>query len=158
MVSEVLESNGSSSQASICGSTLALMDAGVPIKAPVAGIAMGLVTREDSYTILTDIQGMEDALGDMDFKVAGTAEGITAIQMDIKIDGLTKEIIQEALAQAKEGRLAILDHMLQTIDTPRNELSMYAPKVVTMQIKPEKSEMSSVLVVRRLMKSSMQQE
>lgn len=138
VVSEVLESNGSSSQASICGSTLALMDAGVPIKAPVAGIAMGLVTREDSYTILTDIQGMEDALGDMDFKVAGTAEGITAIQMDIKIDGLTKEIIQEALAQAKEGRLAILDHMLQTIDTPRNELSMYAPKVVTMQIKPEK--------------------
>ena len=138
IVSEVLESNGSSSQASICGSTLALMDAGVPIKAPVAGIAMGLVTRDDSYTILTDIQGMEDALGDMDFKVAGTAEGITAIQMDIKIDGLTKEIIKEALDQAREGRLAILDHMLQTIDTSRSELSAFAPKVVTMTIKPEK--------------------
>ena len=138
IVSEVLESNGSSSQASICGSTLALMDAGVPIKAPVAGIAMGLVTRDDSYTILTDIQGMEDALGDMDFKVAGTSEGITAIQMDIKIDGLTKEIIKEALDQAREGRLAILDHMLQTIDTPRGELSAFAPKVVTMSIKPEK--------------------
>ena len=128
IVSEVLESNGSSSQASICGSTLALMDAGVPIKAPVAGIAMGLVTREDSYTILTDIQGMEDALGDMDFKVAGTKEGITAIQMDIKIDGLTREVIEEALEQARQGRLAIMDHMLQTIDQPRKELSAYAPK------------------------------
>lgn len=138
IVSEVLESNGSSSQASICGSTLALMDAGVPIKAPVAGIAMGLVTREDSYTILTDIQGMEDALGDMDFKVAGTKDGITAIQMDIKIDGLTREVIEEALEQARQGRLAIMDHMLQTIDQPRNELSAYAPKVVTMNIKPEK--------------------
>ncbi|PTH27674.1 polyribonucleotide nucleotidyltransferase [Staphylococcus auricularis] len=138
LVSEVLESNGSSSQASICGSTLALMDAGVPIKAPVAGIAMGLVTRNDSYTILTDIQGMEDALGDMDFKVAGTSEGITAIQMDIKIDGLTREIIEEALEQARQGRLAILDHMLQTIDQPRSELSDYAPKVETMTIKPEK--------------------
>lgn len=138
IVSEVLESNGSSSQASICGSTLALMDAGVPIKAPVAGIAMGLVTREDSYTILTDIQGMEDALGDMDFKVAGTKEGITAIQMDIKIDGLTREIIEEALEQARRGRLEIMNHMLQTIDQPRNELSAYAPKVVTMTIKPDK--------------------
>ncbi|WP_213563237.1 polyribonucleotide nucleotidyltransferase [Staphylococcus auricularis] len=138
LVSEVLESNGSSSQASICGSTLALMDAGVPIKAPVAGIAMGLVTRNDSYTILTDIQGMEDAFGDMDFKVAGTSEGITAIQMDIKIDGLTREIIEEALEQARQGRLAILDHMLQTIDQPRSELSDYAPKVETMTIKPEK--------------------
>ena len=138
IVSEVLESNGSSSQASICGSTLALMDAGVPIKAPVAGIAMGLVTRDDSYTILTDIQGMEDALGDMDFKVAGTSEGITAIQMDIKIDGLTKEIIQEALEQAREGRMAILNHMLETIDVPRSDLSAYAPKVVTMNIKPDK--------------------
>lgn len=138
IVSEVLESNGSSSQASICGSTLALMDAGVPIKAPVAGIAMGLVTREDSYTILTDIQGMEDALGDMDFKVAGTKEGITAIQMDIKIDGLTREVIEEALEQARQGRLAIMDHMLQTIDQPRNELSAYAPKVEIMHIKPEK--------------------
>ncbi|WP_368868517.1 polyribonucleotide nucleotidyltransferase [Staphylococcus haemolyticus] len=138
IVSEVLESNGSSSQASICGSTLALMDAGVPIKAPVAGIAMGLVTREDSYTILTDIQGMEDALGDMDFKVAGTKEGITAIQMDIKIDGLTREVIEEALEQARQGRLAIMDHMLQTIDQPRKELSAYAPKVEIMHIKPEK--------------------
>ncbi len=138
IVSEVLESNGSSSQASICGSTLALMDAGVPIKAPVAGIAMGLVTRDDQYTILTDIQGMEDALGDMDFKVAGTTEGITAIQMDIKIDGLTKEVIEEALEQARKGRLAILDHMMQTINQPRTELSAYAPKVETMQIKPEK--------------------
>ncbi|HDU1418753.1 TPA: polyribonucleotide nucleotidyltransferase [Staphylococcus pseudintermedius] len=138
IVSEVLESNGSSSQASICGSTLALMDAGVPIKAPVAGIAMGLVTREESYTILTDIQGMEDALGDMDFKVAGTTEGITAIQMDIKIDGLTKEVIEEALEEARKGRLAILEHMMQTIDQPRKELSAYAPKVEIMQIKPEK--------------------
>ncbi|EGQ4058545.1 polyribonucleotide nucleotidyltransferase [Staphylococcus pseudintermedius] len=138
IVSEVLESNGSSSQASICGSTLALMDAGVPIKAPVAGIAMGLVTHEESYTILTDIQGMEDALGDMDFKVAGTTEGITAIQMDIKIDGLTKEVIEEALEQARKGRLAILEHMMQTIDQPRKELSAYAPKVEIMQIKPEK--------------------
>lgn len=138
IVSEVLESNGSSSQASICGSTLALMDAGVPIKAPVAGIAMGLVTREDSYTILTDIQGMEDALGDMDFKVAGTKEGITAIQMDIKIDGLTREVIEEALEQARQGRLAIMDHMLQTIDQPRKELSAYASKVEIMHIKPEK--------------------
>ncbi|MGV3129163.1 polyribonucleotide nucleotidyltransferase [Staphylococcus simulans] len=138
IVSEVLESNGSSSQASICGSTLALMDAGVPIKAPVAGIAMGLVTRDDNYTILTDIQGMEDALGDMDFKVAGTKEGITAIQMDIKIDGLTREIIEEALEQARVGRLTILEHMLQTIDQPRPELSAFAPKVETMTIKPEK--------------------
>lgn len=138
IVSEVLESNGSSSQASICGSTLALMDAGVPIKAPVAGIAMGLVTRDDNYTILTDIQGMEDALGDMDFKVAGTKKGITAIQMDIKIDGLTREIIEEALEQARVGRLTILEHMLQTIDQPRPELSAFAPKVETMTIKPEK--------------------
>lgn len=138
IVSEVLESNGSSSQASICGSTLALMDAGVPIKAPVAGIAMGLVTREDSYTILTDIQGMEDALGDMDFKVAGTKDGITAIQMDIKIDGLTREVIEEALEQARKGRLAIMDHMLQTIDRPRAELSAYAPKVEIMHINPDK--------------------
>ncbi|REH74852.1 polyribonucleotide nucleotidyltransferase [Staphylococcus felis] len=138
IVSEVLESNGSSSQASICGSTLALMDAGVPIKAPVAGIAMGLVTRDESYTILTDIQGMEDALGDMDFKVAGTKDGITAIQMDIKIDGLTREVIEEALEQARVGRLAILDHMLATIDQPRKELSAYAPKVEVLIIKPEK--------------------
>ncbi len=112
------------------------MDAGVPIKAPVAGIAMGLVTREDSYTILTDIQGMEDALGDMDFKVTHMRD--IAIQMDIKIDGLTREIIEEALEQARRGRLEIMNHMLQTIDQPRTELSAYAPKVVTMTIKPDK--------------------
>ena len=148
IVSEVLESNGSSSQASICGSTLALMDAGVPIKAPVAGIAMGLVTRDDSYTILTDIQGMEDALGDMDFKVAGTKEGITAIQMDIKIDGLTREVIEEALEQARQGRLAIMDHMLQTIDAPRKELSAYAPKLLQCTSNLTKSEMSLDLAAK----------
>lgn len=138
VVSEVLESNGSSSQASICGSTLALMDAGVPIKAPVAGIAMGLVKKGENYTILSDIQGMEDALGDMDFKVAGTPKGITAIQMDIKIDGLDEAILQEALEQARIGRLHILENMLATIDTPRVELSAHAPKVEVMHIKPAK--------------------
>ncbi|CAD2077762.1 polyribonucleotide nucleotidyltransferase [Jeotgalicoccus coquinae] len=138
VVSEVLESNGSSSQASICGSTLALMDAGVPIKAPVAGIAMGLVKKDENYTILSDIQGMEDALGDMDFKVAGTPKGITAIQMDIKIDGLSESILEEALEQARIGRLHILDNMLATIDTPRTELSAHAPKVEVMHIKPAK--------------------
>jgi len=138
LVSEVLESNGSTSQASICGSTLALMDAGVPIKAPVAGIAMGLVKSGEHYTILTDIQGMEDHLGDMDFKVAGTAKGVTALQMDIKIDGLSKEILQEALEQAKKGRLQILEHMLKTIDKPRETLSPYAPKILTVMINPEK--------------------
>ncbi len=138
VVSEVLESNGSSSQASICGSTLALMDAGVPIKAPVAGIAMGLVKKDENYTILSDIQGMEDALGDMDFKVAGTPKGITAIQMDIKIDGLGEAILREALEQARIGRLHILDNMLATIDTPRTELSAHAPKVEVMHIKPAK--------------------
>ncbi|UOB21429.1 polyribonucleotide nucleotidyltransferase [Macrococcus armenti] len=138
VVSEVLESNGSSSQASICGSTLALMDAGVPIKAPVAGIAMGLVTKDDNYTILSDIQGMEDALGDMDFKVAGTKEGITAIQMDIKIDGLSEDILREALEQARIGRLHIMDHMLSTISEPRKELSQYAPKIEIIHINPDK--------------------
>ncbi|WP_124010640.1 polyribonucleotide nucleotidyltransferase [Salinicoccus roseus] len=138
LVSEVLESNGSSSQASICGSTLALMDAGVPIKAPVAGIAMGLVMKGDQYTILSDIQGMEDALGDMDFKVAGTENGITAIQMDIKIEGLSEDILREALAQARGGRQEILDNMLATISEPRAELSKYAPKVEIMHIKPDK--------------------
>lgn len=138
VVSEVLESNGSSSQASICGSTLALMDAGVPIKAPVAGIAMGLVKKDENYTILSDIQGMEDALGDMDFKVAGTPKGITAIQMDIKIDGLDEAILQEALEQARIGRLHILDNMLATINAPRTELSAHAPKVEVMHIKPAK--------------------
>lgn len=138
VVSEVLESNGSSSQASICGSTLALMDAGVPIKAPVAGIAMGLITKDDNYTILSDIQGMEDALGDMDFKVAGTEKGITAIQMDIKIDGLSEQILKEALEQARLGRLHILNHMLETLREPREGLSQYAPKIEIMHIKPDK--------------------
>ncbi|MCP7184169.1 polyribonucleotide nucleotidyltransferase [Listeria monocytogenes] len=138
LVSEVLESNGSSSQASICGSTLAMLDAGVPIKAPVAGIAMGLVKLGDDYTILSDIQGMEDHFGDMDFKVAGTKDGITALQMDIKIDGLSRQILDEALTQAKEGRLHILEHLTSTISAPREELSAYAPKIITLNIKPEK--------------------
>ncbi|MCU9612058.1 polyribonucleotide nucleotidyltransferase [Caldibacillus lycopersici] len=138
VVSEVLESNGSTSQASICGSTLALMDAGVPIKAPVAGIAMGLVKSGEHYTILTDIQGMEDHLGDMDFKVAGTSKGVTALQMDIKIDGLSREILEEALQQAKKGRMQILEHMLQTISEPRNTLSAFAPKIFSMHINPDK--------------------
>ncbi|MBN8250039.1 polyribonucleotide nucleotidyltransferase [Priestia flexa] len=138
LVSEVLESNGSTSQASICASTLAMMDAGVPIKAPVAGIAMGLIKSGEHYSILTDIQGMEDHLGDMDFKVAGTAKGVTALQMDIKIDGLSREILEEALQQAQKGRMQILDHMISTINTPREELSQYAPKILTMAINPDK--------------------
>ncbi|MDA2354344.1 polyribonucleotide nucleotidyltransferase [Bacillus cereus] len=138
LVSEVLESNGSTSQASICGSTLAMMDAGVPLKAPVAGIAMGLVKTDEHYTILSDIQGMEDHLGDMDFKVAGTAQGVTALQMDIKIDGLSREILEEALQQAKVGRVHILNHMLSVIPEPRTELSAYAPKIITMTINPDK--------------------
>lgn len=138
LVSEVLESNGSTSQASICGSTLAMMDAGVPIKAPVAGIAMGLVKSGEHYTILTDIQGMEDHLGDMDFKVAGTSTGVTALQMDIKIEGLSRQILEEALQQAKRGRMQILDHMMSTISKPRTELSVYAPKILTMAINPDK--------------------
>jgi polyribonucleotide nucleotidyltransferase len=138
LVSEVLESNGSTSQASICASTLAMMDAGVPIKAPVAGIAMGLVKSGDHYTILTDIQGMEDHLGDMDFKVAGTAKGVTALQMDIKIDGLSREILEEALQQAKKGRMHILESMLSTLSQPKAELSKYAPKILTMHINPDK--------------------
>jgi polyribonucleotide nucleotidyltransferase len=138
VVSEVLESNGSTSQASICGSTLAMMDAGVPIKAPVAGIAMGLVKSGEHYTVLTDIQGMEDHLGDMDFKVAGTAKGVTALQMDIKIEGLSREILEEALQQAKKGRMQILDSMLATISEPKTELSPYAPKILTMTINPDK--------------------
>ncbi|AIK30522.1 polyribonucleotide nucleotidyltransferase [Bacillus anthracis] len=138
LVSEVLESNGSTSQASICGSTLAMMDAGVPLKAPVAGIAMGLVKTGEHYTILSDIQGMEDHLGDMDFKVAGTAHGVTALQMDIKIDGLSREILEEALQQAKVGRVHILNHMLSVIAEPRTELSAYAPKIITMTINPDK--------------------
>ncbi|UOQ93262.1 polyribonucleotide nucleotidyltransferase [Halobacillus shinanisalinarum] len=138
LVSEVLESNGSTSQASICASTLAMMDAGVPIKAPVAGIAMGLVKAGEDYSILTDIQGMEDHLGDMDFKVAGTEKGVTALQMDIKIDGLSREILEEALAQAKKGRKEILKSMLATISETRSELSQYAPKIMTMKINPDK--------------------
>ncbi|MBP1949172.1 polyribonucleotide nucleotidyltransferase [Virgibacillus litoralis] len=138
LVSEVLESNGSTSQASICASTLAMMDAGVPIKTPVAGIAMGLVKSGEDYTILSDIQGMEDALGDMDFKVAGTEKGVTALQMDIKVDGLSKEILKEALTQAKKGRMHILESMLATIKEPKSELSQYAPKILTMKINPDK--------------------
>ena len=138
LVSEVLESNGSSSMGSVCGSTLSLMQAGVPIKRPVSGCAMGLVKDGDAYTILTDIQGMEDALGDMDFKVAGTEAGITAIQMDIKVDGLSREILADALAQAKRGRAFILDRMLECISEPNKELSPYAPRVTTMKINQDK--------------------
>ncbi len=140
VVSEILESNGSSSQATICAGCLSLMAAGVPIKAPVAGIAMGLITSKDgkNYTILTDIQGLEDHMGDMDFKVAGTRNGITALQMDIKIKGVTKEILKEALAQAKKARFQILDVMEDCIKEPRKELSPYAPKIETFTINPEK--------------------
>ncbi|MFY9482326.1 MAG: polyribonucleotide nucleotidyltransferase [Tissierellaceae bacterium] len=138
LVSEVLSSNGSSSQASVCGSTLSLLDAGVPIKASVAGIAMGLIKEEEKTVILADIQGMEDHLGDMDFKVAGTREGITAIQMDIKIAGIDREILKEALKKAREGRLFILSKMEEAIASPRPELSKYAPKIFTMNIDPDK--------------------
>ncbi|MDJ0330839.1 polyribonucleotide nucleotidyltransferase [Planococcus sp. S3-L1] len=138
LVAEVLESNGSTSQASICASTLAMMDAGVPLTAPVAGIAMGLVKKGENYTVLSDIQGMEDYLGDMDFKVAGTAKGITALQMDIKIDGLSREILEEALAQAQIGRIHILESMLATIAEPRTTLSKYAPKIIMVKINPDK--------------------
>ena len=138
LVSETLESNGSSSMGSVCGSTLALMDAGVPIKAPVSGIAMGLVKEGDDYTILTDIQGAEDHLGDMDFKVAGTREGITALQMDIKITGVTQEILRNALEQAKRAREFILDKMLEAIPEPRKELAGHAPRISSVKIDPEK--------------------
>ena len=138
LVSEVLESNGSTSQASICASTMALMAAGVPIKAPVAGIAMGLVKKGENYTVLTDIQGMEDHLGDMEFIVAGKAQGVTALQMDIKIEGLSREILEEALQQAKVGRMQILNHMLGTIAETREDLSAYAPKIKVMTIKVDK--------------------
>ena len=138
VVSEILESNGSSSQATICAGTMALMAAGVPIKKPVAGIAMGLITHEDDYTILTDIQGMEDHLGDMDFKVAGTRDGITALQMDIKIDGINREILKEALAQAKKARFEILDAIEKQIDKPREDVSKYAPKTEVFMINPDK--------------------
>jgi len=138
LVSEVLSSNGSTSQASVCGSTLSLMDAGVPIKAPVAGVAMGLMKEGDNVVVLTDIQGMEDFLGDMDFKVAGTKEGITAIQMDIKVHGIDKNILTDALEKARVGRLFILDKMLACIDKPRAEVSKYAPKIISMNINPDK--------------------
>ena len=137
LVSEILESNGSSSMASVCGSTLSLMDAGVQIKAPVAGIAMGLIKEGDDYVVLTDIAGVEDHLGDMDFKVAGSANGITALQMDIKISGVSFEILGDALAQAKRGRLFILDKMLATLPAPRAELSPFAPRIFTIQINPD---------------------
>lgn len=138
VVSEVTESNGSSSMASVCGASLALMDAGVPIKAPVAGIAMGLIKEADKFVVLTDIMGDEDHLGDMDFKVAGTSQGITALQMDIKIDGITREIMEVALAQAKDGRLHILGIMGASIATPREEMSKHAPRIITFRIKPDK--------------------
>ena len=138
LVSEILSSNGSTSMASVCGSTLALMDAGVPIKSPVAGIAMGLVNRGGKFAVLTDIQGVEDALGDMDFKVAGTRDGITALQMDIKIGGLTHEIFAQALDQAREARLFVLDKMLAVLPRPRSEMSAYAPRITTIMINPDK--------------------
>ncbi|HEY7379177.1 MAG TPA: S1 RNA-binding domain-containing protein, partial [Steroidobacteraceae bacterium] len=138
VVSEILESNGSSSMASVCGSSLALMDAGVPIKAPVAGVAMGLVKEGDRFQVLTDILGDEDHLGDMDFKVAGTKDGVTALQMDIKINGITREIMQVALAQAREARLHILDKMNAVLSAPRANMSEWAPTIITMKIDPEK--------------------
>ncbi|QDQ72746.1 polyribonucleotide nucleotidyltransferase [Pseudoluteimonas lycopersici] len=138
VVSEITESNGSSSMASVCGSSLALMDAGVPVKAPVAGIAMGLVKEDDKYVVLSDILGDEDHLGDMDFKVAGSSNGVTALQMDIKIQGITEEIMKVALAQAKQGRMHILGEMAKAITTPREELSEYAPRLLTIKIHPDK--------------------
>jgi len=138
VVSEITESNGSSSMASVCGTALSLMDAGVPIKAPVAGIAMGLIKEDEQFVVLSDIMGDEDHLGDMDFKVAGTKDGVTALQMDIKINGITREIMETALAQAKEGRLHILDKMSEAINEPRTEMSGYAPRIVTMRIHPDK--------------------
>lgn len=138
VVSEALESNGSTSMGSVCGSTLALMDAGVKIKAPVSGVAMGLIKEGDKFTVLTDIQGIEDALGDMDFKVAGTTKGITALQMDIKIAGISREVFEQALAQAHDGRMHILNKMLEVIDQPKPEISPYAPAIISIQIDPEK--------------------
>jgi polyribonucleotide nucleotidyltransferase len=138
IVSDILESNGSSSMASVCGGTLALMDAGVPIKAPVAGVAMGLVKEGDKYGILSDIAGAEDHYGDMDFKVAGTREGITALQMDIKIPGVTSQIMGEALAQAKQGRLHILEKMLEALPAHRPEISPFAPRIYSMKIPTDK--------------------
>ena len=138
IVSDILESNGSSSMATVCGGTLALMDAGVPVKAPVAGIAMGLIKQGEQVIVLSDILGLEDHLGDMDFKVCGTSKGITALQMDMKIEGITIELMRKALQQAKDGRMHILGKMMETLDTPRKELNQYAPRIITMQINPEK--------------------
>jgi polyribonucleotide nucleotidyltransferase len=138
VVSDILESNGSSSMASVCGSSLSLMDAGVPLKAPVAGVAMGLIKEGDDYTVLTDIAGVEDHLGDMDFKVAGTERGITALQMDIKITGVTFDILRDALSQAKEGRTHILGKMAEVIEGPRSELSQFAPRISTIKIDSDK--------------------
>jgi polyribonucleotide nucleotidyltransferase len=138
VVSEITESNGSSSMASVCGSSLALMDAGVPIQSPVAGIAMGLIKEGDSFAVLSDIMGDEDHLGDMDFKVAGSENGITALQMDIKIDGITAEIMKTALAQAKAGRLHILNEMNKALSTTRSEMSDFAPRIITFKIDPSK--------------------
>jgi polyribonucleotide nucleotidyltransferase len=138
VVSEITESNGSSSMASVCGTSLSLMDAGVPIKAPVAGVAMGLVKEGNEFAVLTDILGDEDHLGDMDFKVAGTEQGVTALQMDIKIQGITREIMDVALAQAKDARLHILGEMAKVIDKPREKMSEWAPTIMTMKIDPEK--------------------
>jgi polyribonucleotide nucleotidyltransferase len=138
LVSDILESNGSSSMATVCGGTLALMDAGVPIKAPVAGIAMGLIKEGDKVIVLSDILGLEDHLGDMDFKVTGTSKGITALQMDMKIEGITVEVMRRALQQAKDGRMHILGKMLETLSAPRNTLNPYAPRIITMQINPDK--------------------
>jgi len=138
VVSEITESNGSSSMASVCGTSLSLMDAGVPIKAPVAGVAMGLIKEGDRHVVLTDILGDEDHLGDMDFKVAGTEAGITALQMDIKIDGITKEIMEAALAQARDGRLHILGEMAKVLSTTREKMSDWAPSIITLKIDPEK--------------------
>jgi polyribonucleotide nucleotidyltransferase len=138
VVSEVLESNGSSSMASVCGASLALMDAGVPLRSSCAGVAMGLIKEGNSVAVLTDILGMEDALGDMDFKVAGTRKGVTSIQMDIKIEGLTVDVMREALERAHKGRLHILDRMDATLNTARSELSRWAPRIITIQINPEK--------------------
>jgi polyribonucleotide nucleotidyltransferase len=138
VISEVLESNGSSSMASVCGSTLALMDAGVPLKKHVAGVAMGLILKGKKHRVITDIQGIEDALGEMDFKVAGTVDGITAIQMDIKVTGVTIEIMREAMAEAKKSRFFIIDKLKETIAEARTELSSFAPRMIVLQINPEK--------------------
>ena len=138
IVSDILESNGSSSMATVCGASLSLMDAGVPVSTPCAGIAMGLIKDDDQFYILSDITGLEDQLGDMDFKVAGTAQGITAIQMDIKCKGVDRQILARALEQARQGRLHVLEKMNEVLPSPRPELSQYAPRIITIQIKPDR--------------------